>query len=281
MPTEPSNTEANRLRQKLATIDDPDIRKALELRIAELQNDEPHAEPATEPEPESERPLPPPPTPEQIEQAEILLRSARLERSRGNAQKATELLEQAANIAPGSVSVLTSIADDYIERRQIPKARELLAQAVKLDPTNVALERKYAELVLRTSNALSVEDALRAGLSDFGGRPEAVASARAATLLSVVLPGSGHFVLGYRTKGLAMLIVWVAMMAWAIFTPNGFGQIIRMANGLQSSIDPVIFVPLFVAAAIHISAVMGCAQMSKTSVVKKIDNPKPPVNLPY
>jgi len=51
----------------------------------------------------------PPPTKEQIEQAEKLIRQSMLEKRRGNAVGATDLLKKAVDAAPGSSVVLEAL----------------------------------------------------------------------------------------------------------------------------------------------------------------------------
>ena len=143
---------------------------------------------------------PVPPSPEQMAKAEQLIIQARVKRFGGSVRGATDLLKQAAEIAPGSPTVLEALGDDLVERRQLVQARDVYRQASKLDPKNVGLERKFATTVSTVAMAGSIDDQLRRNLSDspFANDSEATASLTAATFLSAFFPGLGHAVLGRR-----------------------------------------------------------------------------------
>ena len=287
--------ELKRVRQKAQVAEDKDVRAALSLRAeqlekevealeeaeaAELQSGTPSA---TEEEPEEE--LAGEPSPEQIELAERYIREARLEKSRGNKQRAIDLLRMAAEAAPGSASVLEALGDDLLERRQIREATKVYAKAKALAPNNVGLERKHAQAVLIALGAGSIEDQLRRSFDDtpFVDPSEVMASARAATLLTLFVPGSGHFVLGRTREGFVYFFTWLVAVFFVFLMKDDVAKLIKMAGGAGAHPNLVVLLPMFVAVIIHIAALFGCATRMKSPQqrAKSVDRPAPPVNLPF
>src|SRR5271170_927473 len=86
--------EIERLRAKQSTIDDEDIRLAIQARIDTLESELKHTKKAQAEEPE-EDPAPKA-TPEQMTQADNLIRQAKVEKMRGNAARASTLMKEAA-----------------------------------------------------------------------------------------------------------------------------------------------------------------------------------------
>lgn len=299
--------EIRRLKVKQQNTLDPDIRAALALKIEQLQATlppdpvvDPPADPvpvteptpATQPAPEEapvEEPAPPAATPEQLAQADNLVRQARVEKMRGNRQRSTELLQQAAAAAPGAPALLEALGDDLMDRRQIKDARDAYAKALKLDPKNVGLERKYAELVLRLSGMGSIEDQLRMNLSDSPllSPGETLASARSATLLSFFVPGAGQFVLGQNTKGAFILGGWLLMVFWIFLLREDLKGLLAMV-GIPSASGPsrpgslLVMVPIFAAAALHLASLFMCASLAKAAnPARRANHPVPPVDKPF
>jgi tetratricopeptide (TPR) repeat protein len=265
-----------RLEAKRAESDDPDIRAALDIRIAQVRSDVEGLErevdaATTEPEP------PAPPTPEQAEEAERLIRQAHVEKVRGNRSRAGDLLRQAAEVAPGSPAVLEALGDDQMERRQYAKARESYGRALLLIPDNVPLQRKHAQSILGSRS-----DAF----ADFEAQQsEAMASAPAATMLSVVLPGVGHMVLGETRKGGLILGAWLAALVAVLLLRHQLRGLFAAAGvpvgGDAGGGGALILLPLMIALIIHIGAVIDCASRAKTVKRVQPDRPAPPVDLPF
>ena len=138
--------ELLRLKIKRSETEDLDIRKALEERITMLATQIATLKAAAPPE-EIEIPIEPA-TPEQIAQADQLIREARVQKMRKNLQASTDLLKKASEIAPGAPAVLEALGDDLMERRRLNEAANAYKQAVRFDPTNVGLERKHAMAVM-------------------------------------------------------------------------------------------------------------------------------------
>lgn len=267
--------EAARLKAKMAAIQDRDIRAALQSRIDELE-----AQIPPEPEPESipapAKEPPPPPTPEEAEKAERLIRHAMLEKQRGNKAAVTKLLEEAVAVAPGAPATLEALGDDFAERRRVKEAIEYYKQAIALDPKNVGLEKKHAMLVFNVGAAGSIEDQLRANLSEsvLLTRGDAVASYGVAKLLSYFFPGLGHILLGRPTMGFGLLAGWVVCLVWI--------GIVQITSGGKGHLSSGVYPPAIIAALILIVAVgtLG-ADRAAARAKAKPQRPRPPVDLPF
>ncbi|RYG25407.1 hypothetical protein EON82_07255 [bacterium] len=274
--------ELARLKAKIATVQDRDIRAALQARIDELSAKvaaEPEVEEVAEPEE-----LPPPPTPEQAEQAERLVRQAVLEKRRGNKEAVTKLLQEAVAVAPGAPATLEALGDDFAERRRTKEALEYYRRAKELDPKNVGLERKHAELALRVGMAGSIEDQMRANLSDswFIGQGDNTASLGTARLLSFIAPGLGHLVLGRTAAGFGLLGTWIACMVWLLIQHNDVAGLVKMILGGRGNFGGGIFPPLLIAIITLFMAVGSLSGgRSAARKAKPKAHPKPPVDLPF
>jgi tetratricopeptide (TPR) repeat protein len=277
-PADPKVAKAElvRLRIKRSETSDEDIRRALDERIAQLEAQVP----APEPEPEIEIPSEPP-TPAQLEEADQLIRQARVEKMRGNARAATDLLKKAVEVAPGAPVVLETLADDLIERKLYGEAQKILKRAVKLDPRNVGLERKFAMTVATTANLGSLEDQMRANLSDsFVGGPDARASGNAALLLSAILPGLGHVVLG-RAVGFIIMASWVLCGIWVIYLREDFKGLVTLAAGQGRTPNLTVMVPLFIMVLLYFGSLASLQSARRTVAKRRVDRPVPPVDKPF
>ncbi len=286
-PKEQAHAELGRLREKRSATKDKDIRSALDMRIGQILGEFgeplPLEEAAEEPqaEPEVDEAVEPP-TPEQLEAAEGHIRQARVEKMRGNKVAATEQLELATKAAPGSAIILEALGDDLIERRQYRAAKETYAKAVKVDPTNVALERKYAEVVLRSANAGSIEDQLRRGMGDslLPTMGDTMAGNAAARWLSAFFPGAGQLVIGQTQKGATLLSIWVISFIGIVVLREDFKALLKFAVGGRAHPNLFVMVPLLAMMVTWIVSLAGLAntrEVSRTSV----HHPKPPVDLPF
>lgn len=271
---------ASSLKSKIPAIKDPEILDALkgklkqvEDELAELQREDDRAI-------EDEAPVVPP-TSEQLEAADRLIALSRVEKMRGNAAKASDYLKEAAAAAPTAPSVLEAVGDDYRERGQAKAAQDMYRQAVKLDPSNVGLERKFAETVLRTTPSMSVEQQLAMGLgSGLGNDIEVVAGARAATFLTIFAPGLGHIVMGQTVKGGIILTAWVAALVWLFSDQHALKPVLH--GQYDSKSFSTVLIPAAVAATIHVFAIMGCLnRLKQPSARNRPNRPLPPVNLPF
>ena len=266
--------EAARLRAKIATIQDRDIRAAIQEKIDALSAQ------VVEPEPpeaslEPQTP-PPPPTPEQSEQAEKLVRHAMLEKQRGNKARVTELLQQAVAVAPGAPATLEALGDDFTERSRPKEAMDCYKRAMVLDPKNVGLEKKHAMLVFNVGAAGSIDDQLRANLSDsfLPTSSDHATSLRVARFVTYFMPGLGHVLLGRPAMGFGLLGGWVGCLAWVAVARNVSGK----SGGLGLS----VYLPAFIALIILITALTTLGSQKAAAKPKSgPPRPKPPVDLPF
>jgi tetratricopeptide (TPR) repeat protein len=278
--------EIDRLSTKLSAINDADVRGALVAKIESLKASIPPEEVVEEVPVEDLTP----PSPAELEKADVFVRQARVEKMRGNAARATELLKEAAQTAPNSPALHEALGDDLMERRQIKAAKDAYARAIKLDPKNVGLERKYAEIVLRTATLGSLEDQMRANLSDspFLTSEDTLANAGWVTFLSLFVPGSGHLVLGRTVAGIVIMVSWIAMIFWIfLMQKDVLGLLamvgIRPSNGASKPGSLTVLFPIFVAAALHLTAIFQCAALAKgkSRGGRSVSRPLPPVDMKF
>lgn len=221
---------------------------------------------------------PEPPTPEELAAAERLVQQARVEKMRSNSSEVRRLLEQAVRTAPGSPAVLEMLGDDYAERRQPGRALAYYRRAAKIDPKNVNLERKVAMSALGLNAASSEAQISQVGGLDDSAIP--MASRKAATLLSLFLPGLGHIVLGQKKKGIPILVAWCLLLAWVILMGGDIAKLGAMITGGRSQPNLLVLVPMFLMVAVFIGT-LASLKGSEETVFIPADRPSPPVNLPF
>jgi hypothetical protein len=280
-PAEALRQEIERIREKQRSLEDPELRDALQLKITHLETRLASLPPE---EPVEEEDLTPP-TPQQLAEADNLIRQARVEKMRGNTGQSTVLLNKAAEAAPTAPAVLEALADDLLERKQKKEALAVYKRAVKLDPKNVGLERKYATLVLSTGPSVTFEDAMRADWNEspFLSSEDHVASASAATLLSVLLPGLGHIILGKTVTGACILAAWVVSFLWFGI---GLRGVSLSAKGeahvpLSHYFSGSIIIPGILMSIIFIGTINSLRIPKKLGGRGKVSRPVPPMNLPF
>ena len=276
--------EIVRIRAKLSASSDRDIAEALQFKIDALNEqllvatkDAEEAEiAAAAAEPEVVVPA------EEIEK-DIRLARAHLAGQRKPA--AREILAKLEKAAPNNVDVLELKADMLIASKDISNAKPLLQRAFKLDPTNITIEKKLAEVAMRSATLGSIDDQLRTGLdSTMIAEGDMKATPTAATVCSAFLPGLGHLFVGMTTKGIVYLSIWILSVvpfAWMMRTE------LKRINGNMHNLSPsmpMIFL-FFVAVMCYMIALFECAALGKGpsggSKRKTIAHPKPPVDLPF
>lgn len=250
------------------------LREALTSQAANEDVEAPQ-EPTSEPEPKTEEAAPKELTAEQIEKAEKLLQRYHLEFTRGNKEIASQILSEAAEIAPGSSVVLEVLGDDAMARRKNAEALEFYKRAKTADPKNASADRKHAELVFNTqARAATVAS------SEF----EAVASSRSAAIFSVILPGLGHIVTGQIATGIGYLVVWLGCVIWTIAMPDGVRGLVSAITGSSNPpFNAMVLVPILGGVITWLIALTTINAHAKT-LAKRIgtsSSPKPPVDLPY
>lgn len=215
-----------------------------------------------------------PATPEQVEAAEKLIQQARVETMRNNKVRAQELLEEAAKVAPGSSSVQEMLGDDYASRKLSAKAMAAYRRAVKLDPKNVNAERKLATMAISSDSAAAFQRSL-------GGNSESMASHRAAVILSIVVPGLGHLVMGKTVKGVAFLATWIVSLAWMMLQGQDMAKLFALPFGGRQHPSYLVVVPLAAAIFAFIGALFDLKKPEEQVLRIPAERPRPPMDLPF
>jgi tetratricopeptide (TPR) repeat protein len=298
--------ELRKLEEKRAQTKDKNIIAVLDMRIMQIQptlpppqkpksapkakqssvsspnSHGPSKESAELPEPNAPIPLP---TPAESDKAEQYVRQSMVEKRRGNAVAATDLLKKAADAAPGSAVVLEALGDDLASRKLMKQAREAYDKARKLDPKNVGLERKYALTVLGSTTTMTVEQQLLYGMSDsfLLTSNDNVAGIWAARFLSVMLPGLGQLVVGRTTKGIVLLSIYVVSFGLIAIWHKDFELLMRYARGAQTPPNFRILIPIIAMVADWFTSLgdLASGQNRESARHTKTDRPKPPVDLPF
>lgn len=216
-------------------------------------------------------PRPTPSSPEDIAQAESLLRQANLARVRGQNVVADRLLAEAATKAPDSPAVLEAVADDLAQNGNYRKAKETYDKARKLDPQNKSLENKYGEMVLRVD--LKIDPATLAE-ADVG----TMANAKAAVLLNTLLPGSGYFTLGKTTKALTVLALYLACAAFVVLMPGGVPGVFAFLfqGATVPGFQPIVFAAVALAALLWLYSIFDAAATARRLTPTNLNRPAPP-----
>lgn len=233
------------------------------------------------PEPEPEPALPDvpitaePATQDQIAQAENLLRQARVHAMRGDHEGARNLLEQAAQVAPQSGAVLEALGDELIAQGKKRPAIEMYKRAIALSPGNVGLEKKHADLVFSAFAASQV-------YTSTASQAEIAASAKAAVVMSIILPGLGQVVTGRFQSGAIYMVLWLG--AWVVAGVMGFGNLGAAMTGKPFNGQPpnyMVFLPVGLALLFHLYAIVDANSAAKQQDRKRVNHPKPPTDLPF
>ena len=267
--------EITRLRKELFATDDTVVQAAIEGRLAQLG-----ALPSpVQDHSGSNEPLPPLPTRAELEVAEKLIREARVEKMRGSPQKALAMVKQAAEAAPGAAIVQEALGDDLAERSQLGEALKAYRMALRLDPSNVGVERKHAALVAKTSGLGSVEDQLRASLSDsfLPDSSDAMAGGVASVLFTAILPGLGHILVGKIIFGATLLGSWIIGGIWLTIMKSEIPKI--FARGQH--VNGMVFVPIAIMALTWLVAVQSMTSQTKRRARRTVDRPLPPVDMKF
>jgi len=217
-----------------------------------------------------EEELPAPPSPECLEKAEGLIRQASLAKIRGDKTMFEKLVQEAATVAPGSSTVQEALGDALVDRRQVKKAKDAFQLAVKLDPKNASAERKFGEAVL--SVQLALDPLFSTVFYD-----DSLASGKAGLILSFLIPGLGQIVSGDTKKGSMMLGGWLIGIAVAVAIPKGISGLGSLIN-LRAAppLNPIVFVPLFVAATCWMWSLGDAGSRNKSFQKRTVVRPVPP-----
>lgn len=230
-----------------------------------VQQPEPSPEASPEPEPLT------PPDPADAERAEQLMRQVVLADRRGDYPLSDRLFAEAEGIAPTQRDVLCYKSERLIKKGQGKAAIALLKQSVALYPQDKQLENLFAETVFKTERLGSILFAS----SDL----ELMSNAKVAPWLSFFLPGLGQYVLGERSLGIGIFVVWLTSVIALFAIPKGVAglmQIMGMYRGPNAAFQPVILLPMFLAFAAFLVAITDAGARAKRVTKVKIDFPTPP-----
>lgn len=216
-----------------------------------------------------------PATPAEIERAEFLIRQAHLLRQRGQNTEASRSLEEAAKVAPGHAATQIAVGDSYAARSRWDKARACYELAMRVDPTNREAESKYGEAVLKEKG---MDESVLLNSIDGG---TGAASPKAATMLSVLLPGLGQIVMGQTRKGVLLMVTWGLAVIMISLMPGGFNGLMSLFGASREEFNPGVLLPCFVAVAAHIGSIFDAAGQAKRAQPVRIERPVPPVDKPF
>ncbi len=176
-------------------------------------------------------------TAQQHQAMEALQRQVQVAKMRKQDTVVIDLLRQMQQIAPNSPQVEEQLGDQFVEKQAWKQALEHYTRAHQMAPTNTAIERKYAAMVLRTGSAAALEQAVLSGdTSVFISKDEVLASPKAAAILSFLVPGTGQFVRGRPTEGAWFLGAFVAALLILVLIsktlPHGNFKIYMLGGAL-------------------------------------------------
>lgn len=213
-------------------------------------------------------------SPEVQAQVDNLMRQASLAKIRGQGDLAEKCLAEAERLAPHAPTVLEAQGDALIERGQRRKAIEKYKGALAQDPSNVPLERKYAEAVLELSAWAGAFDI------DAGPGVDTMASGKAAIIMNLFVPGLGQYVLGDEAKGIGMFAGVVVSWGIAFLIPDGLTGLSAFMglNSARVPFNPVVLLPLAVAFFCHMWSIADAAALAKELTPRDRSRPTPPVD---
>ncbi len=209
------------------------------------------------------------------EAAERLVRQARLAQTRGQSQAAADLYRQAAAAAPEDASLLATVGEGLLELRRVQEAKRILESAKALAPDDANVERAFAKAVLA------------AAAGEWGAFPSDAhgldyASAKSATVLTLLVPGLGQLVVGQTSKGLLLGGGWLLCLVAAVLLPNGVSGLLRMAMGqLSAPLNLAVLLPLAGMFVFWLVAVYDMNAQARKARPDRRERPKPPVDLPF
>ncbi len=275
--------ELSRIKAKLSASSDRDIIEALQFKADALTDQ--IAAAVKEVEAAEEAAALVEPTEEiGVDEIERQIRLARAHIAGDRKPAARDIMARLEKAAPNNVDVLELKADMLIASKDIQNALPLLKKARKADPTNVTVEKKLAEVAMRSATMGSIDDQMRAGLDGtLIAEGDMKATPTAATVCSVFLPGLGHLFVGMTTKGIVYITVWLLTIVPLAYLMQG--ELNRIHGNMNNFSPSMIIIGLFfVAAMCWFVALFECAALGKkpgSSKRKQIEHPKPPVDLPF
>lgn len=159
--------------------------------------------------------------PEEVEEAERLLRDAHLARRRGRFQQAFDACLLAVSKVPRDAAALEMLGDILQSLGRVDDAVAAYHRAGEADPTRGSAERKYAELVL-------MQDRSVASLV----RQEEPRNPYLSVMLSALCPGLGQYYNGERAKAAVLVGITLTLLILLLWSPWGLSA---SASGLSSA----------------------------------------------
>ncbi|HZP82761.1 MAG TPA: hypothetical protein VFB21_14065 [Chthonomonadaceae bacterium] len=189
-------------------------------------------------------------TPQEVQQAEQLLREAHLARRRENYRLAEEKCRAALALVPKDAVALEMLGDLLQGVAKVDEALAAYRRATRADPKRSSAERKYGDLLMRQENWAGI---------DLEAVPK---NPRVSVLLSMLLPGAGQIHNGEPLKG-ALIMIGMALLIFvgAFFgsasspTPTPAGSSIAKHSRRSQPINTNALIPLFLGGALYIYAV--------------------------
>lgn len=213
------------------------------------------------------------PSPEALAELEPILRRLRLYQSRGDRDAFRKTLDEAIAVAPGAPDVLLAQAQELIDRYKPADAAKLLKHALVTYPQHPELESLYGDCVLRAAG----QSWGSGSMSDL----EVVARGKTAVVLSALVPGLGHIVLGHFLTGGVIFLVFVLSIVWMMLIPNGLSGLLRTVSGggggSAADLNPTVFLPLFLALGTYLGTMASLNAQAKRITPTTKPRPVPPV----
>lgn len=206
------------------------------------------------------------------DEIESTLRKAQIIRRSGNTVGADALIQGVIDRYPEHPEALVLMAEILEQQGKLTEARDLLAKAMEGEARSVTLERKHADLVLKTATRDQMAAALLHG--DFGSmlHPEGVRrSPGTAAFFSMLMPGFGQlYNMDYIKGGIFALL---AVLGWV-----GVLQF-----GTSGKAVTAWFWPSIIGlTAVYITAILDAAMRAgRFGPVEKPTRPTPPVDKPF
>jgi tetratricopeptide (TPR) repeat protein len=146
---------------------------------------------------------------QEIRQAEQLLREASIARRREKFREAEAKCRDAIALVPKDAAALELLGDLLQGVARTEEALAAYRRALEADPKRASAERKYGDLLARQQNWNAID-------------PEAVPkNPLVATMLSLLLPGSGQIYNGEWIKGtIIMACAVLCVLAWFYIGPQ-------------------------------------------------------------
>ncbi|MCG9896018.1 MAG: hypothetical protein MH204_11150 [Fimbriimonadaceae bacterium] len=204
--------------------------------------------------------------------AERLTTEARVALMRGETDKAAKCAEEAFEIAPRSVVVLEMLGDVRLAQNRTPEAEEAFKTGLQIAPGHLALEEKYAALVLKKAGIYASPESAGPDVGEY-------ASAKSAAIINMILPGVGQIILGQTVKGAAFLVAFVFGLV-LVGLSGGFESLLNLLRG-SSQVSGGGFLSWSVPLLAYLWSQFDLASLAKRFQPKKAEHPVPPVDKPF